>query len=1066
MMPPLKTLALCFSGGAKAKGKDEFSCCDYDSVPIKESPKADTHQHGGDVPSSCQPPFKEAPLTIPALSSPNLLSGTNGLSKSGPAHPPASKQPSITRSPGPLPDAPPGDSGASPPCPNPQNAHVEAMALRSMPLSLAVISSDAKEVIYHRFGLDAGAAQLLKQTLQFNKSCSGGAHALAMRDTAQPTGKSPSTFLATLLGPEVEAVALREARSKRFWKGTVSVQLPAHAPPSELSGSHHSSARQSPAEVLPIPPASMAAAAAAAAARSNAFSAPLPEVEARYASGQPFTLVGPSSCGATNADAAIKCTSFSVLKLAAQASGPEAEDTMVTMGSDLQPGHLAEATDAPPTELSHGPSTGGTHQNERSSKSVQWVIPAEPEGMRSAFEASAEASTVPGEAHSRTPPTSEEHDVKSFSPGPEFSGGSFMPLGRRSCPGYSVFQRTETDAVGDKEGSKKKESCSKDARKRRAMKKCKSLYDRTHSNRCSLLRPEAIKQLVHESKNEECTRTVALLKSISVARRSATDDDQACVSAPQQSVHESRSDALPHASPWVDLRSFLSEQSAFPQAEKTQQRSGESSDFGQRGCNVPHQRPASTPTRQPVQLSKQAANSAVQTLDQPTFDRKTSEQPTSACHTAESIRGGVAGLSPPCSSGRARDAGQDSHLSVPDAEPTAGTGRGLAVEPDNRPSWSQRLTAHDRFSRASSQTLECLRDCPLSFDVSVSVCRPEEGNRSPLLVVICNSTEHSQVRTTLTALAESQLELLSSALPQHAIQFLAMQSVEAVPENVGQLARAHQDVTIMFMDIVGFTEMSKNCKPVEVMVFLNTLFSMFDRLVDIHGVHKVETAGDCYIVSGGIMSPSQSGKGFGLVVEEKHDPKESAKRVMEFAKALLETAGQVRMPDTHQPVQVRVGLHTGDAVTGLIGSKLPKFSIFGDTMCTASRMESTGLPGRIHVSEATRALLQHEQWEATGGIEVKGKGLMDTYLWAPSSQQPSVSRAASSSADRLPCMLLMHAHMLLRQFSSPPSPFQKKAAYLQNSTPGSPSNPPSRHLGERTLTPAVEVDEHELEQDE
>lgn len=76
--------------------------------------------------------------------------------------------------------------------------------------------SDAKEVIYHRFGLDAGAAQLLKQTLQFNKSCSGGAHALATQDTAQPTGKSPSTFLAALLGPEVEAVALREARSKRL----------------------------------------------------------------------------------------------------------------------------------------------------------------------------------------------------------------------------------------------------------------------------------------------------------------------------------------------------------------------------------------------------------------------------------------------------------------------------------------------------------------------------------------------------------------------------------------------------------------------------------------------------------------------------------------------------------------------------------------------------------------------------------------------------------------------------------------------------------------------------------
>eukprot|EP00983_Pelagomonas_calceolata_P112522 1159890-Pelagomonas_calceolata.AAC.3 len=75
---------------------------------------------------------------------------------------------------------------------------------------------------------------------------------------------------------------------------------------------------------------------------------------------------------------------------------------------------------------------------------------------------------------------------------------------------------------------------------------------------------------------------------------------------------------------------------------------------------------------------------------------------------------------------------------------------------------------------------------------------------------------------------------------------------------------------------------------------------------------QVETAGDCYIVSGGIMSPNQSENGFGLVVEDQ-DPAESAKRVMEFAKALLEAAKQVRMPDTDEPVRVRVGLHTGTA---------------------------------------------------------------------------------------------------------------------------------------------------------
>ncbi|KAF5842754.1 adenylate and guanylate cyclase catalytic domain-containing protein [Dunaliella salina] len=269
-----------------------------------------------------------------------------------------------------------------------------------------------------------------------------------------------------------------------------------------------------------------------------------------------------------------------------------------------------------------------------------------------------------------------------------------------------------------------------------------------------------------------------------------------------------------------------------------------------------------------------------------------------------------------------------------------------------------------------------------SFDVVVSPVDRSKGNRSPLTVVITDSTEHLKARAVLTALAESQLELLEKMMPQHVIQFLAMESSEAVPERVGQLARAHESVTLMFMDVCGFTEMSKEVEPHRIMVFLNTLFSRFDKLVDVHGVHKVETAGDCYIISGGIMKQAE---GLGqMVVEESHDPVASARRVMDFAIAILDAAGQVEMPNQpHQPVRVRIGMHSGDVVSGMIGTKLPKFSLFGDAMCTASRMESTGVPGRIHVSKATRDLLQEEMWEATGGVEVKGKGCMESYLWLP-----------------------------------------------------------------------------------
>ena len=89
------------------------------------------------------------------------------------------------------------------------------------------------------------------------------------------------------------------------------------------------------------------------------------------------------------------------------------------------------------------------------------------------------------------------------------------------------------------------------------------------------------------------------------------------------------------------------------------------------------------------------------------------------------------------------------------------------------------------------------------------------------------------------------------------------------------------------------------------------------------------------------------------------------------------------MPHNQTPVSLRIGIHTGPLVSGLVGSKMPKFTLFGDTMNTASRMESNCRPGCIHVSDTFAKLLPKEKWESTGGVQVKGKGLMDTYMWVP-----------------------------------------------------------------------------------
>ena len=135
--------------------------------------------------------------------------------------------------------------------------------------------------------------------------------------------------------------------------------------------------------------------------------------------------------------------------------------------------------------------------------------------------------------------------------------------------------------------------------------------------------------------------------------------------------------------------------------------------------------------------------------------------------------------------------------------------------------------------------------------------------------------------------------------------------------------------------------MSKEVEPAEVMHFLNTLYSRYDMLLDEWGVYKVETVGDCYVVAGGLIHKDKDG--FGCVVRDNSGS--HAHDVFGFAKAMVSEAQKVLMPHNQQPVLLRVGLHTGPIVSGIIGTRMPKFCLFGDAMNTASRMESTCLEG-------------------------------------------------------------------------------------------------------------------------
>ncbi|XP_071623189.1 uncharacterized protein [Heliangelus exortis] len=199
---------------------------------------------------------------------------------------------------------------------------------------------------------------------------------------------------------------------------------------------------------------------------------------------------------------------------------------------------------------------------------------------------------------------------------------------------------------------------------------------------------------------------------------------------------------------------------------------------------------------------------------------------------------------------------------------------------------------------------------------------------------------------------------------------------QMLPKSVAKQLRKHQkveaenydQVTIFFSDIVGFTSIAASCTPLEVVEMLNNLYVCFDSRIESYDVYKVETIGDAYMVVSGL--PERNGS--------RH-----ADEIAKMSLDLVAAVAQVVIP--HMPagrLQLRAGIHTGPCVAGVVGYKMPRYCLFGDTVNTASRMESTSLPQKIHISSATYdALLTDGAYEIElrGEIEVKGKGKMKTY---------------------------------------------------------------------------------------
>lgn len=171
------------------------------------------------------------------------------------------------------------------------------------------------------------------------------------------------------------------------------------------------------------------------------------------------------------------------------------------------------------------------------------------------------------------------------------------------------------------------------------------------------------------------------------------------------------------------------------------------------------------------------------------------------------------------------------------------------------------------------------------------------------------------------------------------------------------IADAFDEITVLFADVVEFTPFSAMQPARDVVAVLNQIFSIFDRLVDRHGLEKIKTIGDAYMAAGG-LAPDGGG----------------AFDVAEMALDMIEEMGRYRT-GLGTEMQIRVGMHVGPGIGGVIGIKKFIYDVWGDTVNTASRMESHGMPGRIQVTADTAERLKdHYVFERRGLVDVKGKG--------------------------------------------------------------------------------------------
>jgi adenylate cyclase len=206
--------------------------------------------------------------------------------------------------------------------------------------------------------------------------------------------------------------------------------------------------------------------------------------------------------------------------------------------------------------------------------------------------------------------------------------------------------------------------------------------------------------------------------------------------------------------------------------------------------------------------------------------------------------------------------------------------------------------------------------------------------------------------------AEAALRLAQNKSEHLLLNILPAAIIENLKKGEGSAAERFDSATVLFADIVDFTSLAARIAPLELVNLLNQIFSKFDELTEKHGLEKIKTSGDAYMVAGGLPVPRL----------------DHAEALANMALDMQEAIANFPT-DTGEPFQIRIGINTGPVVAGVIGTKKFSYDLWGDTVNVASRMESQGLPGYIQVTTAIYEELKDRYvFEERGAIAVKGKG--------------------------------------------------------------------------------------------